>query len=70
MDFVSITLSRLSFFLNGLFGKINDALYGYILIILLVVGGIYFTVRTRGAQFRLLRAHKLCFLIRLLGPEQ
>lgn len=49
MDFVSITLSRLSFFLNGLFGKINDALYGYILIILLVVGGIYFTVRTRGA---------------------
>ncbi len=47
-------LSRLSFFLNTIFGKINDALYGYILIILLVVGGIYFTVRTKGAQFRLL----------------
>ena len=60
MDFVSITLSRLSFFLNGLFGKINDALYGYILIILLVVGGIYFTVRTRGAQFRLLREQIRC----------
>ena len=32
----------------------NDALYSYVLIILLVLGGIYFTVRTRGAQFRLL----------------
>ena len=32
----------------------NDALYSYILIILLVVGGIYFTVRTRFAQIRLL----------------
>ncbi len=32
----------------------NDALYSYILIILLVLGGLYFTVRTRFAQFRLL----------------
>ena len=32
----------------------NDALYSYILIILLVLGGIYFTIRTRFAQFRLL----------------
>ena len=32
----------------------NDALYSYILIILLVLGGIYFSVRTRFAQFRLL----------------
>ena len=32
----------------------NDALYSYILIILLVIGGIYFTTRTRFAQFRLL----------------
>ena len=32
----------------------NDALYSYILIILLVLGGIYFTVRTRFAQIRLL----------------
>lgn len=31
-----------------------DALYSYVLIILLVLGGIYFTVRTRFAQFRLL----------------
>ena len=32
----------------------NDALYSYVLIILLVLGGIYFTIRTRFAQFRLL----------------
>lgn len=32
----------------------NDALYSYVLIILLVLGGIYFSVRTRCAQFRLL----------------
>ena len=46
-------LSRFSFFLNMIFGKVNDALYGYILIIILIAGGVYFTVRTRGAQFRL-----------------
>ncbi len=34
----------------------NDALYGYILIILLVLGGLYFTVRSRFVQFRLLGA--------------
>lgn len=33
---------------------LNDALYSYILIILLVVGGIYFTVRSKFAQFRTL----------------
>ena len=33
---------------------LNTALYSYVLIILLIVGGIYFTVRTRFAQFRLL----------------
>ena len=32
----------------------NDALYSYVLIVLLVLGGIYFSVRTRFAQFRLL----------------
>lgn len=32
----------------------NDALYSYVLIILLVLGGIYFTFRTRFAQIRLL----------------
>ena len=34
--------------------ELNNALYSYVLIILLVLGGIYFTVRTRFAQFRLL----------------
>lgn len=32
----------------------NTALYSYVLIILLVLGGVYFTVRSRFAQFRLL----------------
>ena len=35
--------------------NLNDALYSYILLIFLVVGGIYFTVRTRFVQFRLLK---------------
>lgn len=34
---------------------INDAFYGYLLIILLLAGGLYFTVRTKFAQFRLLK---------------
>ena len=33
---------------------INDALYSYILIIILVLGGLYFTFRTKFVQFRLL----------------
>lgn len=35
--------------------SINDALYSYILIIVLLLGGLYFTIRTRFAQFRLLK---------------
>lgn len=41
-------------------GFMNDALYSYILIILLVLGGIYFTVRTKGVQFRLLKEQIRC----------
>ena len=41
--------------LDKIIGAANDALYGYILIILLVLGGIYFSVRTKFAQFRLLK---------------
>ncbi|MBR2011224.1 MAG: alanine:cation symporter family protein [Clostridia bacterium] len=41
---------------DKIIAAINDALYGYVLIIILVVGGLYFTVRTKGAQFRLLGA--------------
>ncbi len=35
--------------------NINDALYSYILIIILVFGGLYFTLRTKFVQFRLLK---------------
>lgn len=41
--------------LDGIVAAISDALYSYVLIILLVAGGIYFTVRTRFAQFRLFK---------------
>lgn len=40
--------------LNSLIGTINDFMYGYILVGLLVVVGIYFTIRTGFVQFRLL----------------
>ena len=35
--------------------SLSDLLYTYILIVLLVGTGIYFTIKTRGVQFRLLR---------------
>lgn len=41
-------------FLNSILGTVNDYLYGYILIVLLIVVGVYFTVKTRFVQFRLL----------------
>ena len=40
--------------LENIINVTNDALYSYVLIVLLVLGGLYFTVRTRFAQFRLL----------------
>ena len=40
---------------DALVASINDALYSYILIILLVLGGLYFTIRTKFVQFRLLK---------------
>ena len=36
-----------------LISSVNNALYSYILIIVLVAGGLYFTFRTKFAQFRL-----------------
>lgn len=33
---------------------LNDALYSYVLIIVLVLGGLYFSIRTKFVQFRLL----------------
>lgn len=41
--------------LDKIVTNINDALYTYILIILLAFCGIYFTIRTKFAQFRLLK---------------
>ena len=40
---------------NEIISAISNAFYSYLLIILLVAGGIYFTFCTRFAQFRLLR---------------
>lgn len=40
---------------DNFIASINDALYSYILIIVLLLGGIYFTIRTRFAQFRLFK---------------
>lgn len=41
--------------LENLISNVNNALYSYILIIILVLGGVYFTVRTNFIQFRLLK---------------
>ena len=41
-------------------GKTNDALYGYVLIVLLVAGGLYFFVRTGFAPFRLFKEQLRC----------
>ena len=43
-----------------LISDVNNALYGYILIILLVLCGLYFTVRSRFAQFRLFPQQLKC----------
>ena len=40
---------------NDVLTKINDVMYTYILIILLIGVGVYFTVRTKGVQFRLFK---------------
>ncbi len=39
--------------LEKIIASVNDALYSYILIIVLVLGGLYFTLRSKFAQFRL-----------------
>ncbi len=41
--------------LDSIVAAISDALYSYVLIILLVAGGLYFTFRTKFAQFRLFK---------------
>jgi len=46
--------------LDKIIASINDALYSYLLIIILVAGGIFFTLRTKFAQFRLLKEQIRC----------
>ncbi|MBQ4283103.1 MAG: alanine:cation symporter family protein [Lachnospira sp.] len=41
--------------INDILTTINDVMYTYVLIVLLVGTGLYFTIRTRGVQFRLLK---------------
>lgn len=47
-------------FLESATSSVNDTLYSYVLVILLVLGGIYFTFRTRFVQFRLLKEQIRC----------
>ena len=42
--------------MSAIVSWMSSALYNYVLIFLLVIGGLYFTVRSRGAQIRLLGA--------------
>lgn len=41
--------------LQNIVSAVNDALYSYLLIIILVLGGVYFTIRTKFVQFRLIK---------------
>ena len=41
--------------MNDILTKLNDFMYTYVLIIMLVAVGAYFTIRTRGVQIRLLK---------------
>ena len=41
--------------LKNFISKLNDALYSYILIILLILGGLFFTIKTKFVQFRLFK---------------
>lgn len=41
--------------INDLLTKLNDIMYTYVLIIMLVGVGVYFTIRTKGVQFRLFK---------------
>jgi len=41
--------------INDILTKLNDLMYTYILIILLIGAGVYFTIRTKCVQFRLLK---------------
>ncbi len=46
--------------LENIIASLNDALYGYLLIIILVLGGVYFTFRTKFAQIGMLPQQIKC----------
>ncbi len=46
--------NKLAEIIGNLISAANDALYGYLLIILLVAAGLYFFIRTKAAPFRML----------------
>lgn len=46
--------------LDQIIGFLNDALYSYILIIILILGGIFFTIRTKFVQFSLFKEQIRC----------
>ena len=48
--------------INDVLTKLNDLMYTYLLLILLVGVGLYFTIVTKGVQFRLLREGIRCML--------
>ena len=52
-------------FFDALIADISGFLYSYLLIILLLAVGLYFTIRTRGIQFRLLPKS-----LRLVGEKR
>ena len=50
---MEVLLSRFMFFVNMVLDKVNGILSGYVLVVMLIAGSVYFTLRTRGVQFRL-----------------
>ncbi len=47
--------NEITTFVNNALTSVNDALYSYILIIVLIAGGLYFTFRTKFVQIRLFK---------------
>lgn len=55
--------------MNEILTKINDTMYTYILLVLLVGAGVYFTIRTKGVQFYLLPDAIKCMLEKSQSKE-
>ena len=48
-------MNEFNAFLTSVTGEIDGFMYTYILVFLLVVVGVYFTVRTKGVQVRYIK---------------